>query len=198
MVSRICVAGLSVLGGLLVAGNVRAAEAEIHVDTASGSTAEASPPARGMHNSVSLLANLGYAYSAGTGFGLSGRYQYTIVPEGVIHSGSIHDDFGIEPAVDFFHYSWDFGGYSWTYNEFDLSASVVWNLWFTKEFAAYPRLGLGFGFGSWSDNVGIGNPGGYGGIFVFGGAGVLYQLAPVTLRAEVSNASLALGAAISL
>jgi len=124
MVSRICVAGLNVVGGLLVAGNVRAAEAEIHVDTASSSTAAASPPARGMHNSVSLLANLGYAYSAGTGFGLSGRYQYTIVPEGVIHSGSIHDDFGIEPAVDFFHYSWDFGGYSWTYNEFDLSASA--------------------------------------------------------------------------
>src|SRR6185436_12891543 len=199
MVSRVCIAGLSVLGGLLVAGNVCAAEGEAKIDVTSASAGGSSlPPGRGMHNSVSLLANLGYAYSAGTGFGLSGRYQFTIVPEGVIHSPSIHDDFGIEPAVDFFHYSWDFAGYSWTYNEFGLSASVVWNLWFSKEFAAYPRLGLGFAFGSWSDNAGIGNPGGYGGLVFVGGAGVLYQLGSVTLRAELNNASLGLGVAFNL
>ncbi|MEO8182424.1 MAG: hypothetical protein ABI895_26610 [Deltaproteobacteria bacterium] len=199
MITRVCVASLSVLGGLLVAGNVCAAEGQVNINVDStGGGAGASAPSPGMHNSVSLLANLGYAYSAGTGFGLSGRYQFTIVPEGVIHSSSIHDDFGIEPAVDFFHYSWDFGPYSWTYNEFGLSAAVVWNLWFTKEFAAYPRLGLGFAFGSWSDNDGIGNPGGYGGLVFVGGAGVLYQLGSLTLRAELNNASLGLGVAINL
>jgi hypothetical protein len=202
MVSRVCIAGLSVLGGLLVAGNVCAAEGAVSVDASGGSAAgPAEFSGGGMHNSISLLANLGYAYSAGTGFGLSGRYQFTIVPEGVIKSSSIRDDFGIEPFVDFFHYSWDLGPYSWTYNEFDLGAAVVWNFWFTKEFAAYPRLGLGFGFGSWSaqdDTFGIGNPGGYGGLILIGGAGVLYKLGAVTLRGELSNASLGLGVAINL
>jgi hypothetical protein len=212
MISRVCVARLGVLGGLLSAGSAGAAEAaastdatasgalpaeHASVDTTSGGDVGARP-ARGMHNSISLLLNLGYAYSAGTGLGLSGRYQYTVVPEGFLHSGSIRDDFGIEAGVDFFHYSWDIAGYSWTYNEFGISASAVWNLWFTKEFAAYPRLGLGFAFGSWSDNTGFGTPGGYGGLFLVGGAGVLYELAPVTLRAEISNNYLGLGAAISL
>jgi hypothetical protein len=222
MISRVCVARLGVLGSLLIAGSAGAAEAaasadansgtlpaesanagsaapggQVHVDTPSGGDS-ASSPARGMHNSISLLLNLGYAYSAGTGLGVSGRYQYTIVPEGFLHSSSIHDDFGIEAGVDFFHYSWDILGYSWTYNEVGISASAVWNLWFTKEFAAYPRLGLGFAFGSWSDNTGFGNPGGYGGLFLVGGAGVLYQLSALTLRAEVSNSYLGLGAAISL
>lgn len=211
MISRVCIASLGVLGGLLIAGSAGAAEAaastdanaggalpaeHTSVDTAGGGSA--ARPERGMHNSISLLANLGYAYSAGTGLGLSGRYQYTIVPEGFLHSASIHDDFGVEAAVDFFHYSWDILGYSWTYNEFGLSASAVWNLWFTKEFAAYPRLGLGFAFGSFSDNTGLGSPGGYGGLFLVGGAGVLYQLSAVTLRAEVSNNYLGLGAALSL
>lgn len=223
MISRVCVARLGVLGGLLIAGSAGAAEAAastdanagsalpaenanagsprpaetVHVDTPSGGDAAARPE-RGMHNSISLLLNLGYAYSAGTGLGVSGRYQYTIVPEGFLHSSSIHDDFGIEAGVDFFHYSWDILGYSWSYNEFGLSASAVWNLWFTKEFAAYPRLGLGFAFGSFSDNTGLGSPGGYGGLFLVGGAGVLYQLSAITLRAEVSNNYLGLGAAISL
>ncbi|HEU4579751.1 MAG TPA: hypothetical protein VFS67_15940 [Polyangiaceae bacterium] len=212
MISRVCVASLGVLGGLLVAGGAGAAEAaastdasaggalpaeHTNADTTSGGGA-ASRPARGMHNSISLLLNLGYAYSAGTGLGVSGRYQYTVVPEGFLHSSSIRDDFGVEAAVDFFHYSWDLLGYSWTYNEVGLSASAVWNLWFSEQFAAYPRLGLGFAFGSFSDNTGFSAPGGYGGLFLVGGAGVLYELAPVTLRAEVSNNYLGLGAAISL
>ncbi len=222
MISRVCVARLGVLGSLLIAGSASAAEAaasaeanagtlpaesanagsaasagQVHVDTPS--SGESGVQSGGsMHNSISLLLNLGYAYSAGTGLGVSGRYQYTIVPEGFLHSSSIHDDFGVEAGVDFFHYSWDILGYSWTYNEFGISASAVWNLWFTKEFAAYPRLGLGFAFGSWSDNTGFGSPGGYGGLFLVGGAGVLYQLSAVTLRAEVSNNYLGLGAAISL
>jgi hypothetical protein len=198
MVRRVCVR-LGVLGGLFVASNVCAADGNQSPDAASGAAGSSILPGRGMHNSISLLANLGYAYSAGTGFGLSGRYQFTIVPEGVIHSSSFHDDIGIEPAVDFFHYSWDVLGYSWSYNEFRISASAVWNFWFSKDFAAYPRLGLAFGFGTWSDNVGVADPDGYGGVFFVGGAGVLYQLGGAwTLRAELNNASLGLGAALSL
>ncbi len=196
MVSRLGVGGVSLMAALALASSASAAEATVDVN--SGSTSSAPTPGRGMNQTISLLGNLGYAYSAGTGFGASARYQHTIVPEGVIKSGSISDDFGIEGAVDYFHYSWDILGYSWSYNEVVISASVVWNLWFTDEFAAYPRLGLGFGFGSWSDNTGLSTPGGYGGLTFVGGAGVLYELDPITLRAELTNGSLGLGVAFSL
>src|SRR5262245_39199 len=148
MVKRLSVSGLGLLGALSLAGNALATEADV---VGGGSATSAGH--RGMNNTISLLGNFGYAYSAGTGFGLSGRFQHTVVPEGFIEHSKITDDLGIEAAVDYFHYSWDYFGYSWSYNEFGLSASAVWNVWFTKEFAAYPRLGLGFAFGSWSDNV---------------------------------------------
>jgi len=195
MVKQVSLTGLGLLGALSWAGNALATE----VDVAAGGGSATSAGHRGMNDTISLLGNFGYAYSAGTGFGLSGRFQHTVVPEGFIEHSKITDDLGIEAAVDYYHYSWDFFGYSWSYNEFGLSASAVWNVWFTKEFAAYPRLGLGFAFGSFSGNDGIASPsGGYGGLFFVGGAGVLYELAPVTLRAEVSNSSLCLGAAISI
>lgn len=195
MFSRLVVGGVSLMAALTLSSSALAQETT--VDTSSGTVG--APDAGGMHQTISVLGNLGYAYSAGTGFGLSGRYQHSIVPEGVIKSGSISDDFGIEAAVDWFHYSWDILGYSWTYNEIDLSASVVWNLWFTDQFAAYPRLGLGFGFGSWSDNdLGLSEPGGYGGLIFVGGVGVVYKLEPIALRAELTNGSLALGVAFQL
>jgi len=30
---------------------------------------------------------------------------------------------------------------------------MVWNLWFTERFTAYPKLGLGYSMPSWSDDV---------------------------------------------
>lgn len=192
--------GLSALGGLavvLVAGSGLAAEGANDVGRSSDESVE-DAPRRGMNDSISLLGNLGYAYSAGTGFGVSGRYQHTVAETGILTSGKLHDDIGIEGSLDFNHYSWDFYGYDWSYNEFRVAASAVWNLWFSPQFALYPRLGVGYAFGSWSDNVGLGDPDGYGGLYFVGGAGLLYELEAVTLRAEVSNASLNLGVAFSL
>lgn len=195
MVSRLVVGGTSLMAALTLASSALAAEAAVDVN--SGTLG--APEAGGMHQTISLLGNLGYGYSAGTGFGVSGRYQHTIVPEGVIKSPSIGDDFGIEGAVDYYHYSWDFFGVSWSYNEIVISASAVWNLWFTDEFAAYPRLGLGYGFGSFSDNTGFSAPDdGYGGLVFVGGVGVVYELDPITLRAELTNGSLGLGVAFAL
>lgn len=197
MVSKLVVGGISLIAAFTLSSSALAAEGEATVDVNSGTSGD--PEAGGMHRTISVLGNLGYAYSAGTGFGVSGRYQHTIVPDGVIKSPSISDDFGIEGAVDYYHYSWDLFGYSWSYNEIVLSASAVWNLWFTDEFAAYPRLGLGFGFGSFSDNSGITAPDdGYGGLVFVGGVGVVYELDPITLRAELTNGSLGLGVAFSL
>jgi hypothetical protein len=197
MVSRVVVGSVSLMAALALASGASAAEGTVSVDT-TVETSGAPTPGRGMNGTISLLGNLGYGYSAGTGFGVSGRYQHTIVPDGVIKSSSLSDDFGIEGAVDYYHYSWDIGFAEWSYNEVVLSASVVWNLWFSKEFAAYPRLGIGYGFGSFSDNTGFSAPGGYGGLAFVGGVGVLYELEPITLRAELTNGSLGLGVAISL
>lgn len=169
------VAGWALLGSLFVSSTLLAAEQGAgEANAASGSTKIDAGPAGGMNDTISLLGSLGYAYSEGTGFGLGGRYQYTFVPEGVIHHRSIHDEFGGEAAFDWDHYSWGSGPGAWSYNEFGLSASLVWNIWFTERFAAYPRLGLGFAFGTWSDS-GLTHPGGFGGLFFVGGAGVLYQ-----------------------
>jgi hypothetical protein len=196
MIAKMGLAGLSGLTAVLLAGSSVAAEGASDVDRSSEASSE-NAPRRGMNDSISLLGNLGYAYSAGTGFGASGRFQHTLSDTGILPSGKLHDDIGIEGALDFNHYSWDFYGFEWNYNEFRVSASAVWNLWFSPEFAIYPRLGLGYAFGSWSDNVGS-NPDGYGGLYFVGGAGLLYELEAVTLRAEVSNASLNLGVAFSL
>lgn len=197
MVSRLVAGSVSLITALTLAGSAAAAEGEATLDV-NRSASGAPSPGRGMNQTISILGNLGYGYSAGTGFGVSGRYQHTIVPDGVLESASLSDDFGIEGAVDYYHYSWEFFGANWSYNEIVLSASVVWNLWFTNEFAAYPRLGLGYGFGSWSDNTGLVEPSGYGGLVFVGGVGVVYELNPITLRAELTNGSLGLGVAFSL
>jgi hypothetical protein len=188
-----------VLSALSFPGAVLATERDKTADSGDATEASENPgPARGMNQAISALGSLGYAYSAGTGFGLSGRYQFTVSPDGVLDTPSVHDDFGVEAAVDYQHYNWGYAGYDWSYNEFGLSGSAVWNLWFSERFAAYPRLGLGFAFGTWSSNRNLSHPRGYGGLYLVGGAGVLYELEALTLRAEVSSAALHLGAAISL
>ncbi len=197
MIEKYCVAGAGALAAVLLAGSSMAEDAVVVSDGSPPATsAESRTPERGMHNSISVMGSLGYAYSAGSGFGLTGRYQYTVLKEGFLRSARLPDDFGIEGAFDYTHYSWDLLGYGWTYNEFGISATAIWNLWFTKHFAAYPRLGIGYAFGSWSGDVG--NPDGYGGVYLVAGAGVLYELEAVTLRAEVSNNALNFGVAFSL
>jgi hypothetical protein len=201
MIAKVGVSGLSALAALLLSGSSMAADGQNEGDRSAESGEEESrenAPVRGMNNSVSVLASLGYAYAAGTGFGLSGRFQHTLSENGLLRNVKIHDDIGIEGSLDFNHYSWNFYGYEWSYNEIGVAASAVWNFWFSPEFAIYPRLGLGYAFGSWSDNSGLTNPDGYGGIYFVGGAGLLYELEAVTLRAEVSNAALNLGVSFSL
>jgi hypothetical protein len=141
-----------------------------------------------MDNNLSIWGIFSFNYSAGSGLGIGARYQKTIVPEGFIRHSRITDDLGIEGSLEYRHYSWDFG----SYNEFDIAAGVVWNVWFTDQFAVYPKLGLGVGFGSWSDDVGD-EPDGYGGVYLFGAAGVIYKIDALTLRAELGSNSLQLG-----
>jgi hypothetical protein len=161
---------------------------------------ESQSPRGQMNRTVSVLGNLGYAYSAGTGFGLSGRYQHTVSGEkGLLKSRRVKDDIGIEGALDYYHYSFDLVGVDWAYNEVVLSASVVWNLWVSNELAVYPRLGVGYGYGSFSSDLdGLGDPDGYGGVGLFAAAGVVYNLDAILLRAELGSGALNVGVAIPL
>jgi hypothetical protein len=144
-----------------------------------------------MDNNLSIFGILGLNYDIGLGVGV--RYQKTLVPEGFIRNSSITDDLGIEGSFEFRHY-----GYSgYYYNEYDLGVGVVWNLWFTERFAAYPKLGLGYGIASWSDDV-YGEDSDYGGFLLWFAAGVVYKLDAVTLRAEIGTNALQLGVGFTL
>jgi len=157
---------------------------------------EPGKPAAGAHlgrmdNNLSIFGILGLNYDIGLGVGV--RYQKTLVPEGFIRNSSITDDLGIEGSFEFRHY-----GYSgYYYNEYDLGVGVVWNLWFTEQFAAYPKLGLGYGIASWSDDV-YGDDSDYGGFLLWFAAGVVYKLDAVSLRAEVGTNALQLGVGFTL
>ncbi|HYU15046.1 MAG TPA: hypothetical protein VEL05_03215 [Candidatus Acidoferrum sp.] len=145
------------------------------------------PRAGSMDNVISAFGLLSYWYSE-SGLGVGGRYQKTLVPEGWLHIPTVHDDFGLEGGADFIHYSF-FGA---SYNEVAVVVGGVWNFWFAKDrLALYPKVDMGYRFGSWSAGSTIG---GYGGLILQGSAGIAYRVAPVTLRAELGSGSLRLGA----
>ncbi len=142
--------------------------------------------AAGMDNVFSAFGLLSYWY-AESGLGVGARYQKTLVPQGVLRLPTVHDDIGIEGGVDYAHYS--FFGYS--YNEIAVLVGGVWNFWFLDDrLALYPKIDMGYRFGSWASS----SLGGYGGIVLQGSAGVAYRVAPFTLRAEAGSGSLRLGA----
>ncbi|HKE15556.1 MAG TPA: hypothetical protein VKB80_11850 [Kofleriaceae bacterium] len=163
-------------------------------------TGPAAPPARaveaapaataerqaGLDNTFSAFGLLSYWY-AESGVGVGARFQKTVAPEGLLHLAGVHDDVGLEGGADYAHYS--FIGIS--YNEVALLFGGVWNFWFLQDrLALYPKVDLGYRFGSWSGA----SLGGYGGLVFQGSAGVAYRLARLTLRAEAGSGSLRLGA----
>src|SRR5215831_265754 len=165
--------------------------------TATTATPEvtASAAARGSNdNLVSAFGLLGYAY-ANSGFGLGARYQKTLVPVGVIKSGSVHDEFAIEGGLDYYRYGFDTFGASWSYNEIAIVAGAVWNFWLLEDkLALYPKIDFAYRFGSFSTNNGVASPVGYGGLWIQGAAGAAYRVGALALRAEAGSGSLRLGA----
>jgi hypothetical protein len=140
-------------------------------------------------NGVSLFGVFNYIYGDGHGFGVAARYQKTLI-RGIVlaHHPRFHDDMGIEVGPTLTHYSFDYGFGTYSHTEFSLVAGWVWNFWFSDKFAAYPKLEIGYRFGS-DDNV----PG-IGGFEFIASAGAMYKIEPVTLRAEVGSGELRLGA----
>lgn len=139
-----------------------------------------------MNNQFSAFGLLSYWY-AESGLGVGARYQKSLVPAGVLRLPTVHDDIGLEGGVDYAHYS--FFGYS--YNEVAVVVGAVWNFWLLDDrLALYPKIDMGYRFGSWAGT----SLGGYGGIVLQGAAGIAYRLSPVTLRAEAGSGTLRLGA----
>jgi len=145
----------------------------------------------GLDNAISVFGVFGYLY-ASTGVGVSGRYQKTIVPRGLLHLANVHEDLGIEGGVDYYHYG--FTGY--TLDEFAALVGVVWNFWFDGgKLALYPKLESGFGFGSVSGVSGAGALG-YGGFHMLAEAGIAYKVSALTLRGEIGSGALRVGAGL--
>lgn len=133
------------------------------------------------------------------GLGLGLRYMLPIAPEGVLHHPRVHDEFTLEFGGDFVHYNERIGPYPYyvdfNWNGFLAVVGGTWNFWFTPRFAVYPKLDLGYWFGSysgWDSRYGYVRPD-YGGFFVQGAVGVIYRLQSVALRAEAGSGLLRLG-----
>jgi len=140
----------------------------------------------------------GYA-SAGTGLGLGGRYQMTLVPEGILQNAKIHDDLGLELGLDWQHYGWSTndpfnGNVSWSFNEISPVVGGVWNFWLNDRFAVYPKLDLFYRIGWWSTSLqGASTPSGFGGFDAQIAAGLVYKLEKVALRLELGSYSIRVG-----
>ncbi len=173
---------VSVAASLLPAGAAQAQRA-------------AAAPTSTMDRQVSVYGAVGYGYGWATGYGLGVRYQWVAAPQGVLKlTNGMKDEIGIEGGIDFLHYSWDygFGVGSLTYNEFTPIVGAAWNFWVNNQLCVYPKLDLGFHFGTWSDSRFKASTTA---VYFQGAAGIAYLLGNrVLLRAEAGWNTLRLGA----
>ena len=158
-----------------------------------------------MDNQVSVWGILGYGFGYDLGYGLGARYQKIVNPADKSFlklTNGIRDEIGIEGGIDFVHYSYSYGyfgsGYDWSYNEFSIVVGGVWNFWLNDKLAVYPKIDLGFGFGSVSVDIpGVSSSAvdnNAGGLILQGAVGAVYKLERLNLRAELGNHYLRLGA----
>ncbi len=134
------------------------------------------------------------------GIGVGGRFTLPIVPQGILHSPRVRDEFTLELGADFVHYSdrvglppGPFVDYSW--NGFLAVAGGAWNFWFTPRFAAYPKLDVGWWSGwysHWDPGLGY-TRASFDGLFLQGALGIIYRFDRVALRAEAGSGLLRIG-----
>ena len=78
------------------------------------------------------------------------------IPSLLANTGaSIRDNWDLEFGANLLHWSYNFGAPG-NYVQLQLDrgvpvVGVMWNLWFTRNFALYPKLELGYAFGWFSD-----------------------------------------------
>jgi hypothetical protein len=133
------------------------------------------------------------------GLGFGARYTIPLVPEGVLHSPRVHDEFTLEAGADFVHYGdhvgYGPGAFDYSWNGLLPVVGATWNFWLTPKLALYPKLDLGYWIGWYSGwNAGYGyNRADYGGFFVQGAAGLIYRFQTVSLRVELGSGMMRAG-----
>ena len=125
-------------------------------------------------------------------YGIGASFMFPVA-NGVLKHPTIRDQFMVEVGVDYLRRSYDWlaaGSYTW--NEVVPTVGVAWNVWLKPNLAVYPKLDVGYAFG-WLSGfdycqglAGCSNPS-YGGVFVDGSVGVLYDLGAIVLRGELGN-----------
>jgi hypothetical protein len=143
---------------------------------------------------VDVWAILGW----GDGAGLGADYHTPLVPEGFLRHGSgVRDSLDLELGLDWINY-WGYrvNGFDYGWSQFDLHAGLRWDVWLTPRFALYPKVGLGFGAGSYTGswNSAYGTRRDFGGLYPEIAVGVAWKLRrDLTLRAETGYLGLKIG-----
>jgi hypothetical protein len=123
------------------------------------------------------------------GYGIGARYMMPLPITQLLTRTKFRDYWALEFGADIMHWNYDYGfgttGFNYSWTEVVPVVGMMWQVWFTENFAAYPKIEVGYAFGWYSDTNGV-NTGLSGGnrFFPDGTAGVLYKLGNLTLRAE--------------
>jgi hypothetical protein len=130
------------------------------------------------------------------GFGVGARFMFPLSFPPLLSRTPFRDSWALEAGADLLYWNYSYiANSSYTWTEIVPVVGVMWNVWFTNDFAAYPKVEVGYAFG-WYGGIN-GSSAGYpthGGIFPEGAAGVLYKLSGgLTLRGEVGYAGAKVG-----
>jgi hypothetical protein len=133
------------------------------------------------------------------GFGIGGRFMmpFPTIPRLLTHT-KFTDYWALEFGADYLHFSYAYVGASdYAWNALLPVAGIMWQFWLLPNLAFYPKAEVGYEFGWLSGYNGpAGTTPSYGGIFINGAAGVMYQLPMnLTLRGEAGYAGAKLGVA---
>ena len=131
------------------------------------------------------------------GVGIGARFMQPLSIAPILPAGTVRDRFALEYGADLLHISYGYYQYNYKWTEVLPVVGVMWNLWFTQRFAAYPKIELGYAFGrasgwdrGWNNAY---NPT-HGGLFLNGTIGALYQMQNgLTFRVEAGYAGLKIG-----
>lgn len=124
---------------------------------ASAAPARAAPRSTGggLDGQVTVLGILGYSYYWANAYGVGVRYQKVLAPN--VLKAKIRDDIALEGGLDLMYSTWDFPSYDFGGVWYTTSAryigvspvvGIVWNFWLNDKLSLYPKLDLGWEFGS--------------------------------------------------
>ncbi len=163
----------------------------------------------GLDGNVTVLGILGYSYYFANAYGLGIRYQKTLAPN--LLRAQIRDDLALEGGLDLTYSSWtSYWDYPYTvtgtYTAVSPVVGLVWNFWLNDKIAIYPKMDLGWEFGSvkwdstnpywnstlyWSSHA-------YGGAYLDLAGGLAIKLERVSLRLQAGIHGLYAGVGFQL